>query len=92
MGILGANYLTTIFGVIAALAGGLAALPNGTLPVGWQGWLQFLFVTAASSGLIAAKSHNVTNAPVPAEAAIVTEPKAKAAPLLKAVPTRTIKP
>jgi hypothetical protein len=83
--------LTTIFGVIAALAGGLAALPNGTLPDGWQGWLQFLFVTAASSGLIAAKSHNVSNAPVPAEAAIVVEPKSSSGPLLKAVPERTMK-
>jgi hypothetical protein len=45
--------------------------------------------------LIAAKSHNVSNAPIPADAAIVTEPTVKAAKtvsMFKAVPTRTIKP
>jgi hypothetical protein len=82
----GASWTTTLFGVLAAIFGGLEALPPGTLPVGVQGWLQFLFAAAIGGGLMAAKSYNVTNAPKPAEAAIVLAPDGAVAD--PSVPTR----
>ena len=68
---LGASWVTSVWGILAAIFGGLAALPPGTLPEGLDGWWELLFTAVVGAGLIHAKSNNVTNAPHPAIAAIV---------------------
>jgi hypothetical protein len=88
---LGASYLTTIFGLIASVFGYLALLgPN--LPTTLQGWAAAIFAGALAWWGVKTKANNVSNAPVPAVAAIVVESPALVAKMKAApVPTRKIK-
>jgi hypothetical protein len=86
MKILGTSWTTSLFGMLVMVFGALAQVG----PDDWQPWMILLAEFSAGAGLLMAKSHNVTNAPRPAEAAVAVPSSDTAVPM--GIPIRKIHP